>query len=54
MRKFKCRICGYVYYPQNGDPSQKIKPNTPFEELPLNWVCPICKADKTNFIGETI
>lgn len=34
-----CRICGYVYKDAN----------SPFEELPDDWVCPVCKAPKSNF-----
>lgn len=49
MAKYQCRICGYVYDPEQGDPDSGIKPGTPFEELPDNWLCPICGAAKTEF-----
>ncbi|MGC8816893.1 MAG: rubredoxin [Candidatus Hadarchaeum sp.] len=48
-QKYKCTICGYIYDPEKGDPDSGIKPGTPFEELPENWVCPICGADKSAF-----
>jgi rubredoxin len=49
MDKFKCTICGYVYDPEIGDPDSGIKPGTSFDELPDNWVCPICGAAKDQF-----
>lgn len=52
MDKYICNICGYEYDPQLGDESQEIKPNTPFEDLPVDWTCPICGVDKNNFSKE--
>mgnify|MGYP001085271222 CR=1 FL=1 len=52
MQKYKCTVCGYIYEPEKGDPDSGIKPGTPFEELPDNWVCPVCGADKTLFEKE--
>ncbi len=49
MAKYKCSVCGYVYDPENGDPDSNIKPGTPFEELPDDWVCPVCGAAKSEF-----
>jgi flavin reductase (DIM6/NTAB) family NADH-FMN oxidoreductase RutF len=49
MQKYKCTVCGYVYDPEQGDPDSGIKPGTPFENLPDNWVCPVCGADKSLF-----
>ncbi len=49
MKKYKCTICGYVYDPERGDPESNVNPGTAFEELPENWVCPICGADKDQF-----
>ena len=48
--KFVCSICGYEYDPAVGDPDSGIAPGTPFEDLPDDWVCPICKMAKSNFI----
>ena len=47
--KYKCTVCGYIYDPELGDPDGGIKPQTPFEELPDDWVCPICGASKSEF-----
>lgn len=47
--KYECKVCGYIYDPAVGDPDSGIAPGTPFEKLPDNWVCPICKASKDQF-----
>ncbi len=49
MTKYRCTVCGYIYNPAVGDPESNIKPGTPFEKLPADWVCPICGAAKTEF-----
>ena len=49
MDKWKCSVCGYVYDPAAGDPDSGIAPGTPFEQIPDNWVCPICGAAKDMF-----
>ncbi len=47
--KYTCTVCGYVYDPEAGDPDSGIKPGTPFEDLPDDWVCPVCGAGKDEF-----
>ena len=49
MDRWKCRLCGYVYDPANGDSVNNIAPNTPFGSLPDDWLCPICGATKDQF-----
>jgi rubredoxin len=49
MEKWECTVCGYIYDPAVGDPTQGIAPGTPFEELPDDWVCPECGAPKDMF-----
>ena len=49
MAKYKCTVCGYIYDPELGDPDGGIKPGTPFEEIPADWVCPVCGAAKSEF-----
>ncbi len=49
MAKYKCAVCGYIYDPELGDPDGGIKPGTPFEKLPDDWVCPVCGASKDQF-----
>lgn len=52
MGKYRCIVCGYIYDPEKGDPDSQIKPGTAFEELPDDWVCPVCGADKSQFEKE--
>ncbi len=49
MAKYECTVCGYIYDPELGDPDSGVKPGTPFEELPDDWVCPVCGAGKDEF-----
>jgi rubredoxin len=49
MAKYECTVCGYIYDPKAGDPDGGIAPGTPFEELPDDWVCPVCGAAKSDF-----
>lgn len=49
MKTFTCGICGFVYDPEEGDPSMGIPPGTPFEDLPDDYRCPICNAGKEYF-----
>jgi len=49
MDKYECTVCGYIYDPEVGDPDNGIKAGTPFEEIPDDWLCPICGAEKSEF-----
>lgn len=49
MNKWKCSVCGYVYDPDKGDKDGGIAIGTMFENLPTDWVCPVCGATKDNF-----
>jgi len=49
MEKWECLVCGYIYDPQNGDPDSGVNPGTAFEDLPEDWVCPVCGAPKDQF-----
>lgn len=49
MSKYKCSVCGYIYNPEEGDPDSGISPGTPFENLPDDWKCPVCGAEKSAF-----
>ena len=45
-----CNGCGYEYDQEIGDPENEIKPGTPFEKLPEEWICPLCGESKDEFI----
>jgi len=49
MKKYKCKVCSYVYDPAKGDDDAGIKPGTAFEDLPYDWVCPVCGVGKDEF-----
>ena len=49
MAKYECTVCGYIYDPELGDPDSGVKPGTPFEEIPDDWVCPVWGASKDQF-----
>ena len=49
MRKFKCSICGYTYDEDSGLPEKGIARGTRWEDIPQDFVCPICGAPKTAF-----
>ncbi len=49
MKKYECSICGCVYDPAVGDPDSDIAPGTAFEDLPEDWVCPVCGVGKDQF-----
>jgi flavin reductase (DIM6/NTAB) family NADH-FMN oxidoreductase RutF/rubredoxin len=46
---YTCKICGFQYNPDEGDPTAGIPPGTPFEDLPEDYKCPICNAAKEYF-----
>jgi rubredoxin/uncharacterized Fe-S cluster protein YjdI len=46
---YECIICGYVYDPSVGDIEHGVAAGTPFDELPSDWVCPICGAGRDMF-----
>jgi len=49
MDKYRCIICDYIYDPAAGDPDNGVAPGTAFDDIPDDWVCPLCGADKSNF-----
>ena len=49
MKKYRCLLCGYIYDPAAGDAEGGIEPDTAFEDLPDDWVCPECGAAKDEF-----
>jgi len=41
MGKYKCLVCGYIY--------DEEKEGVKFEDLPEDWVCPLCGVPKSSF-----
>ncbi|MDE5785975.1 MAG: rubredoxin [Duncaniella sp.] len=49
MDKYVCEVCDWVYDPEVGDPEHGIAPGTKFEDIPDDWVCPLCGVGKEDF-----
>jgi len=49
MKKYVCMACDWVYDPSKGDPDNGIEPGVAFDDLPEDWVCPVCGVDKSEF-----
>lgn len=49
MAKWECLVCGYVYDTEKGDPDNGVDPGTAFEDLPEDWICPVCGAPQSQF-----
>ena len=49
MDRFECLACGYTYEPVKGDDRSNIPSGVMFQEVPLNWRCPVCGAQKKRF-----
>ena len=46
MKKY---ICGYIYDPAEGDPDNGVAAGTSFEDIPEDWLCPLCGVGKDQF-----
>lgn len=49
MQKFECVECKYIYNPKYGNEKAGVKPGTEFDDLPDDWVCPVCGEGKDMF-----
>lgn len=49
MEKWVCVVCGYVYDPEIGDPDSGVAPGTSWDDVPEDWVCPLCAVGKDQF-----
>ena len=52
MKKYVCALCGYIYDEAAGDPDNGVAPGTAWEDVPEDWVWPLCGADKGHFTQE--
>lgn len=48
-KRYRCRVCGYVYDPTEGDALHRIPAGVDFLDLPDRWRCPVCKYPKKEF-----
>ena len=49
MKQYECVGCGYIYDEKKGEFALGIRPGTLFEDLPEEWLCPVCGASKAQF-----
>jgi rubredoxin len=52
MKRYVCNVCGYIYDPAEGDPDNGVEAGTSFENVPEDWICPVCGASKDDFSPE--
>ncbi len=52
MEKYRCTVCGYVYDPSEGDPDNGVAAGTSWEDVPDEWLCPVCAVGKDMFEPE--
>ena len=45
----QCSVCLSIYHPEIGEPAQGIPPGTDFKDLPENYCCALCEAEKALF-----
>lgn len=49
MEKYVCTVCGYIYDEAEGDTDNGVAPGTKFDDIPDEWVCPLCGVPKSDF-----
>jgi rubredoxin-NAD+ reductase len=50
FKKYICRVCGFIYDEAQGDPDSGLVPGTRFEDIPDDWMCPLCGVSKADMI----
>ncbi len=50
MNKYRCEMCGWVYDPEEDDPSHGVAQGTAFEDVPDDFECPVCDAGIEEFM----
>ena len=50
--KYMCDVCGWVYDEELGSTENSIEAGTKFEDLPDDFVCPLCGVGKDMFTEE--
>lgn len=51
--KYVCKMCGWIYDEEQGDPEHGIAPGTAFADLPEDFECPVCFVGKEEFRKES-
>lgn len=51
--QYICTVCGFIYDEEQGDPESDIAPGTKWEDVPDDYVCPLCNVGKELFEEKT-
>ncbi len=49
MAQYVCDVCGWIYDEEQGDVDNGYAPGTKWEDLPEDFVCPLCGVGKESF-----
>ena len=49
MKKYVCVVCGYIYDPEIGDSDNGVEAGVAWEDVPEDWLCPLCQVGKDQF-----
>jgi rubredoxin len=49
FKTYYCLECDYLYDEAKGDPDSGLLPGTRWEDIPDDWLCPICGVTKDYF-----
>lgn len=49
VKRWVCTVCGWIYDEEKGDPDYDLEPGVRFEDLPDDFVCPVCGVGKDQF-----
>ncbi len=52
MSKYVCSVCGFVYDEVLGLPEEGIAPSTLWQDVPDDFLCPVCGVGKSEFEKE--
>ena len=47
--KYVCDVCAWVYDEATGDPESSIAPGTKWDDVPKDFLCPLCSVGKDEF-----
>ncbi len=47
--KYVCDVCGYIYDPEIGEPDSGVVAGTEWNDVPDDFVCPLCGVGKDQF-----
>ena len=49
FRTWQCMTCGFIYDEAEGLPEEGIPAGTRWEDVPADWICPLCGTPKADF-----